>query len=155
MVGSETGDAWERAEARRGRMTERVLAMDPEVARRRNHGSLSPAECLGHLARVDRYDLGMLRRFPRRGPARTSSFYRWLIRRMREAKPTPTFAPFVPARTEKTDGMAEEWAAVRADIAREIETGSAVFWYPLFGRLGPAELIDLLDAHAEYHERRM
>ncbi len=142
------------SERRREAFVARVLSLAPEARTLRRGGSLSPAECVGHLAKTEALYAPMVR--PGDAPARPNALYRWLLARFRRGAKMPT-APMLVPRAVDLAADAEAWARGRADLLGSLEKarpGLRAARHPLFGALGPEDLLALFDAHIEYHERR-
>lgn len=155
---------WDRVEADREAMIAYVLGLS-EGDRHTTHApkAFTPAQTLGHMAMVEEFYLPIMRKLasdgqPRR-PSRPNFLYRWVLKACQKPKPIPTTASFTPP-GDRPDAraLADQWRSVRHQIAELMSDAGptdTVLKHPLFGRMGPIDIIALFREHQRYHMMRM
>lgn len=126
-------------------------------------GSFTPAETLEHMALTEAYYLPMALKASLDGqrgrPAKTSFLYPFVIKKLASAQPMPTISQMSPAE-ERPDPhrAADHWRQVRKklkDAVGDLDDDATVLKHPLFGRMGPADIVEIHTAHLAYHRARL
>lgn len=154
---------WSALESRREHLTRTVLSKAPEQQQQPAvRGAFSPAETLEHMALTEKYYLPMFDKANRSKlgtkPPRRGYFFRVAVNRMRNAGPMPTMGAMTPKGQVDVDAAAGHWESVRGELRTRLQglpVDQAVFRHPFFGRLSPELIIELFDAHTEYHAKRI
>lgn len=154
---------FEKLETRRGEMVGLVRALPSEVQTKRPAPKeFCPIEVIQHMALAEGFDRDALNKNPpihlSGKPARPSFFFSRALSGMRAGRRTPTFRAMTP-KSIQTLGEAEAaWEAVRRDIEGYlrgvVDPEGAFVKLPFFGTLSALDLLELLDAHTEYHTIR-
>lgn len=141
-----------------------IKAMDSAAQNRPGpRNGFSPLQAIEHLALTDGMYLGFMKKADRQKFAAKKPRINWIgkaMLRSMTAKPKPMMtAPSLnPTNSLNFKEVVDHWAAQRAEVMKVIgETApdQGVFRHPLFGVLGPIEILQVADGHLEYHRKRL
>lgn len=121
-------------------------------------------ETIRHLSMTDKFELDLIAKTPpsfAKKP-RLNFLGRMVIGSMRKAKPMPTMAAMTPSLAQASRKEAalacQEWqeslSQIR-DLAAFKTSDQTLLRHPLFGPMGPLDLLGLMDVHLDYHLLRL
>lgn len=153
---------WDALEDRRKSMTDRILKMPPEQQKSGSSKAFSPAEVLDHMALTEEWYFPLMDKADRAAlkpkGAKVNFLYRMVLRKLRSASSVPSMSAMTPKPDVKADDGAEHWGKVREELKSRLEAvplDEPVFRHPMFGRMSPRHVIEIFDAHTDYHEKRL
>ncbi len=141
-----------------------IKAMDSETQNRPGpRNGFSPLQAIEHLALTDGMYLGFMKKANREKFAAKKPKINWvgkIFMRSMTTKPRPmmTTPSLTPTTTLNFKEVVDHWAAQRAEVIKLIGGNTpdqGVFRHPLFGVLGPLEILEVADGHLEYHIKRL
>lgn len=111
---------------------------------------------LEHMRRTEAMYIPLLQKGIAKAQAKPNFLYRMVLKRMQSGGRVPTSKDLTPIEPIDLGEVVRGWHQVRAEVmksASQAVPGQAILKHPLFGKMGAQELIDLLNAHASYHQR--
>lgn len=152
-------------EKRRIALVKRVKALPAETqVTKRSAAEFSPAEMIMHMAITEHGNLVFLQKTPlsalKGKTPKTTFFFKGTVAKMQDpTKPTPTLPFMIPKGPVDVDVAAQSWEAARSQIRgylEKAESPEAAFikFHFVFGTASASDLLDLLEAHTTYHEKR-
>jgi len=141
-----------------------IKAMDTETQNRPGpRNGFSPLQAIEHLALTDGMYLGFMKKADRQKFIARKPKINWFgqaMLRSMTAKPKPmmTVPSLTPPPTLTYAEVVDHWAAQRAEMRKvigEVNPDQGIFRHPLFGVLGPIEILQVADGHLEYHRKRL
>lgn len=160
----EVRKAHEAYEAQIAAWLSEIKAMDVESQNRPGpRNGFSPLQAIEHLALTDGMYIGFIKKVDRAKFAARKPKMNWIGRgmlRAMSAKPRPMMT--VPSLTPPSNlvygDVVAHWSARRAEMMAllgENTPDQGVFRHPLFGVLGPMEILQVSQGHLEYHIKRL
>lgn len=156
--------SWEKLEARAFRLIKAVEGMSESERGLAPPKGFDSLETIRHLSLTDKFEIDLIRRTPAsmtRSP-RINIIGRWVIKSLRRAKPVPTMKEMTPSVTGVGDSDAlaacREWEASLSEMGGLISAkraGEVLLKHPIFGLMGPLDVIELMDSHLDYHISRL
>lgn len=157
-------DRWDDLDRDMDQMIATVLAMSEE----QRHtpavkGGFTPAETIEHMAMAEAYYLPMIQKTTLKGlrgrAAKTSFLFPFVVRKLASAQPVPTMKEMTPAEAKPDpERAADHWRQVRKkmrDATSDLDDDATALKHPLFGLMGPADIIEINTAHMMYHRKRI
>ncbi len=141
-----------------------IQAMDVETQNRPGpRNGFSPLQAIEHLALTDGMYLGFMKKANREKFAAKKPMINWVGRifmRSMTSKPKPmmTTPNLTPTTSLNFKEVVDHWTAQRAEVIKligETPPHQGIFRHPIFGVLGPLEILEVADGHLEYHIKRL
>lgn len=151
-------DRWKSLEVRRKKLVDRVMALDPEAQALSKNKGFTPAETLDHMAASEAWYIDRLTPEQQSRKAKPNFLFRWLVAQMRKTRQLPAPGAMRPRQGVDAAAGADRWAKVREELGAALRASSyddAIIRHPIFGRMSPKDILDLLEAHHDYHESRL
>lgn len=152
--------AWQASETFRKSFLERLIALpDEKRTKEPKKGEMSPAAVYQHLVHFEELYLVSIRkqRDAYRGKKpKPRFFFGFGLKRLRSGVVMPAL-PGTVEPCNDVEGVMKRFDKARSELHQILETASpdeALFKHPIFGVLGPIELLEMIDAHTEYHLKR-
>jgi hypothetical protein len=148
------------SETIRTNLIHRVQKLSPgQQVSHANPGDFSPVEMLEHMALVEGLNASFIESSIMNGAvkkkAQPNIIYRFVMKRIKGRKRVPTTPQFIPKRNVSFESATENWNSARNRIIDHVRKNSeqpTAIKHKFFGRLSAFQLLDLLDAHCEYHD---
>lgn len=148
------------SETIRTNLIHRVQKLSPEQqVSHVNPGDFSPVEMLAHMALVEGLNASFIEPSIVNGAvnknAKPNIIYRFVMKGMKGGKRVPTDKQFIPNEEVSFESATENWNSARNQIMDHVRKNSehpTAIKHKFFGRLSAFQLLDLLDAHCEYHD---